>query len=71
MKIYEDKRINPGDTWLGEYVVTINNAPLQNPKPAEGDFSWGYSGTRPYNLARAILTDCIGEKRALLPSSAN
>jgi len=60
MKIYQGERINPRDTWLGEWVVTVNHTPLKNPKPEEGGFGWGYSGTGPYNLARAILTDCLG-----------
>jgi Family of unknown function (DUF6166) len=60
MKIYKGERIsqNGGDT-----IVTVDGKPLENPDPREPrDYEWGYAGTGPGNLARAILIDCLGDK---------
>jgi Family of unknown function (DUF6166) len=60
MATYSGKRISQDG---GDTVVTIDGQPLENPDPREPrDYEWGYFGTGPQNLARAILTHCLGDK---------
>ena len=80
MKTYRAQRTYPraGDAqcsitvvegWQGQRItLPLRAAPRDGqPRPPAVEFDWGYAGTAPRELARALLADCFGRKWANQP----
>ena len=52
MSLYRGRFIG---LYRGGKVVTVDGKPLPPVKPSEDDYFWGYQGSGPYYLAKAIL----------------
>lgn len=55
-------KVYSGDRTIDGVVVSIDGSIFRPGGPQDRSFEWGYEGASPLELARAILTDHLGDK---------
>ena len=56
-------KVYSGDRTIDGAVVQVDGVEFRAKEPRERNFEWGYEGTSPLELSRAILTDHLGDQR--------
>jgi hypothetical protein len=56
------QKVYSGDRTIDGAVVYLDGSIFRAGEPPAPSFEWGYEGTSPLELSRAILTDHLGDK---------